>query len=276
MNKRTERMIEKIYQEVFKKVFNQKRITQGSKGQSQNIISTIFQLQNSVQYNEFCKRFAKKLAAAGLANQKGLWRKYYNVAKTRHIGVLPDTYSRYQQLMMEEAVKHNFKMIKSIPSHVLSVYQQEAVSTVINQIAKGNAGRHAFENVLKKHGAKNAKLIARTESAKLQTHLDESRATSLGSVCYKWMSSKDRRTRPSHREMNGVIVFWRPDNQKPLLDKMRGNAGEFPNCRCTTIAILDETDLTESTYKVYDYTRDKIVSMSKKKLIESIKKGGLE
>ena len=46
--------------------------------------------------------------------------------------------------------------------------------------------------------------------------------------------------------MNGVIVFWRPDNQKPLLDKMRGNAGEFPNCRCTPLPILDENDITES------------------------------
>lgn len=276
MNRRTERTIEKIYREVFKKVFNKNRIIQASKGQSQTIISSILQFQNSVQYNEFCKKFAKKLAVAGLATQKGVWRKYYRAAKEKHIGVLPDTYSRYQLLILEEAVKHNFKMIKSIPSHVLSVYQQEAVNTVINQIARGSAGRKEFENVLKKHAAKNSKLIARTESAKLQTVIDETRATSLGSVCYQWMSSKDRRTRKSHREMNGVIVFWRKDNQKPLLDNMRGNAGEFPNCRCTTIAILDENDLLSSSYRVYDYTKDKIITMSKKKLIECIRKGGIE
>lgn len=275
MNKRTERMIEKLYKEVFKKVFNNKRITQASKGQSQNVISSILQLQNSEQYNKFAERFAKKLAIAGLSQQKGIWRKYYNAAKAKHIGILPDTYTRYQQLLLEEAVKHNFKMIKSVPQHILSVYEQEDVQTVINQIAKGKVGRKTFEVTLKSHGYKNAKLIARTESAKLQTTIDEHRATSLGSVCYKWMSSKDKRTRQSHKEMNDVIVFWRPDNEKPLRDKMRGNAGEFPNCRCTPIPILDEDDLTDSSYKVYNYKNDKIITLSKKELIESIKKGGL-
>lgn len=275
MNKRTERLINRIYQEVFKKIFTKKRLVQASKGQSQAIVSTVFQLQNSSKYDEFCKKFAKKLASAGLSQQKGIWRKYYEAAKAKHLGILPETYSRYQQLLLQEAVKHNFKMIKSIPEHVLSVYQQEAVEAVIDQIAKGKTGRKSFETVLKQHGAKNAKLIARTESAKLQTAIDETRATSLGSVCYQWLSSNDRRTRQSHREMNGVIVFWRPDNQKPLLDKMRGNAGEFPNCRCTPIPILDENDLTKSSYSVYDYTQDKIVNMSRAKLIECIKQGGL-
>ena len=275
MNKRTERMINKIYNEVFKKIFNRKRITQASKGQSQNVVSAILQLQNSEQYNKFAEKFAKKLAATGLSNQRGLWKKYYQAAKARHYIALPDTYSRYELQLLEQSVKHNFKMIKSIPQHIMKVYEQEDVQTVISQIAQGKTGRKTFEMQLKSHGAKNARLIARTESAKLQTHIDESRATSLGSACYKWMSSKDRRTRPSHREMNGVIVFWRPDSQKPLLDKMRGNAGEFPNCRCTPLPILDENDITESKYKVYDYRTDTIINISAKELIKDIQKGGL-
>lgn len=275
MNKRTERIINKIYNEVFKKIFNRKRITQASKGQSQNVVSAILQLQSSKQYNDFAEKFAKKLASAGLSNQRGLWKKYYQAAKTRHYIALPDTYSRYELQLLEQAVKHNFKMIKSIPEHVLKTYEQKAIQSVINQIALGKAGRKTFESVLKKHGAKNAKLIARTESAKLQTTIDEYRSTSLGSVCYEWRSSKDKRTRQSHREMNGVIVFWRPDNQKPLLDKMRGNAGEFPNCRCTPLPILDENDITESKYKVYDYRTDTIINISAKELIKDIQKGGL-
>lgn len=275
MNKRTERMINKIYDEIFKKIFNRKRITQASKGQSQNVVSAILQLQNSEQYNKFAEKFAKKLASAGLSNQRGLWKKYYQAAKARHYIALPDTYSRYELQLLEQAVKHNFKMIKSIPQHIMKVYEQEDVQTVISQIAQGKAGRKTFETQLKNHGAKNAKLIARTESAKLQTTIDEYRSTSLGSVCYEWRSSKDKRTRQSHRKMNGVIVFWRPDNQKPLLDKMRGNAGEFPNCRCTPLPILDENDITESKYKVYDYRTDTIINISAKELIKDIQKGGL-
>lgn len=275
MNKRTERLINKIYQETFKKVFTKQRITQASKGNSQQIISAILQLQNSQQFDKFAKKFAKKLATTGLSNQKGMWKKYYNAAKEKHLGILPDTYSRYEKQLLEQIVVHNFKMIKSVPQHILSVYQQKDVETLINQIATGKAGRKSFEKVLKSHGYKNSKLIARTESAKLQTAVDEYRATSLGSVCYKWLSSKDKRTRPSHRDMNDVIVFWRQDSQKPLLDNMRGNAGEFPNCRCATLPILDENDLTKSSYRVYDYRSDKIITLSRKNLIAAIKKGGL-
>lgn len=275
MNKRTEQIIEKIYNEVFKKIFNRKRITEASKGKTTSVESAIFQLQNSEAYDKFAEKFSKKLASAGLSKERGVWKKYYEAAKEKHVGVLPSTFTAYQKVLLRKTVQENFKMIKSIPEHVLKTYEQKAIQAVIDQIALGKAGRKTFETVLKKHGAKNAKLIARTESAKLQTAIDESRATSLGSVCYEWLSTKDRRTRQSHKDMNGVIVFWREQSQKPLLDNMRGNAGEFPNCRCSPLPILDENDLTKSSYKVYDYRTDKIISLSKKKLIESIKKGGL-
>lgn len=275
MNKRTERQINNIYNQVFKKVFNRTRITKGSQGKKQEIIAAILKLENSKQYNKFAKKFAKKLAQSGLSQQKGIWKKHYQAAKAKHIVGIPSTYKAYELQLFEKAVEHNFEMIKSIPQHTLEVYKMKAIQSVINQIAKGNAGRKSFENVLKQHGAKNAKLIARTESAKLQTTIDEYRATSLGSVCYEWLSSNDRRTRQSHKDMNGVVVFWRKDSEKPLLDNMRGNAGEFPNCRCTTIPILDEDDLKKSSYKVYDYKNDKIITLSKQKLIEKIKEGKL-
>ena len=74
--------------------------------------------------------------------------------------------------------------------------------------------------------------------------------------------------------MDTVIVFWRPDAEKPLRDNMRGNAGEFPNCRCYPAPILDESDLTKSNYKVYNYHTDKIENgWTKKKLLEAIQRG---
>ena len=63
--------------------------------------------------------------------------------------------------------------------------------------------------------------------------------------------------------------------EKPLLDNMRGNAGEFPNCRCSPEPIFDENDLTKSNYKVYDYRNHKIINMSKKELIQALQKGSL-
>lgn len=275
MNKRIERKIQKIYEAVFKKIFTYKIKKEASNGERSGVLNRLYKLQNSTQYDRFCKKFAKELAKMGLSNEKGIWRKYYEAAKSKHIIGIPSTYKEYELNTFKKAIEENFKMIKSVPESIRKVYEQKDIQDLIDQIALGKSGRKSFENSLKSHGYKNAKLIARTEAAKLHTIIDKERCTQLGSVCYIWGASNDKRTRPSHREMNGVVVFFRESNEKPLRDKMRGDAGEFPNCRCDIEPILDENDLTKNSYEVYDYRNDTIIKMSKNELLEKIQKGQL-
>ena len=276
MNKRTEAEIEKIYKAVFRKIFNQKNLKQAMQGNTIVLSNNVEKLIQSDAYTKFCNEFSKRLANAGLNKQRGLWKKYFEAAKKLHHIALPHTYKEFEKQMLIKAIRHNFQMIKSVPEHILKVYQQKDIEVLIKQVAQNKLGRNAFYRQLREHGYKNAKLIARTESAKLQTSIDRNSATELGSVCYQWRSSNDKRTRPSHKQMNDVIVFWQQDQNKPLRDNMRGDAGEFPNCRCNPNSIFDERDLTKSSYKVYDYRTDKIISMPKNKLLEAIKRGGLE
>lgn len=276
MNNRTEQQIEKIYKAVFKKIFNNKNLKQALQGNTIVIANNVEMLIQSNGYDRFCKEFSKKLAAAGLNKSRGIWRKYFEAAKRLHNIALPHTYNEFEKEMLKKAIVHNFKMIKSIPRHVFKVYEQKDITTLIKQVAENKVGRGTFVKQLREHGYKNAKLIARTEAAKLQTAIDRNTSTELGSKAYIWQSSQDKRTRPSHKEMNNVVVFWRDnDMEKPLRDGMRGDAGEFPNCRCNPKAILDESDLTQNTYKVYNYKTDTIITMGKKKLIEAINNGGL-
>lgn len=276
MNKRTEQQIEKIYKAVFKKIFTRSNLKQALQGNTIIIANNIEKLTQSDAYNRFCQEFAKKLAAAGLNKSRGIWKKYFEAAKKLHNIALPHTYREFERQMLRKAITHNFKMIKSVPQSILKVYQQKDITILIKQVAENKIGRGSFEKQLREHGYKNAKLIARTESAKLQTAIDRNTSTELGSKAYIWESSQDKRTRPSHKEMNNVVVFWQTDeSKKPLRDGMRGDAGEFPNCRCNPQAILDENDLTQNTYKVYDYRTDKIITMGKNKLIEAINNGGL-
>lgn len=275
MNNSIKRQIEKIYNEVYKSVFNKTDLASLSKGDKNQVSSKIEMLSKSKKFEEFSLKFAKELAKKGIRGQKGLWKKYYEVAKKTHNIALPKTWAEFEAKILSNAVKHNFEMIKSIPSKMKEILEHKYTSVLIEEVAKGKLPRGSFATMLSKHGHKNAQLIARTETAKLQTAILENRATSLGSVAYEWLSSNDKRTRQSHKAMNGVIVFWRPDSQKPLLDKMRGNAGEFPNCRCTPQPIVDIDDLTKNSYKVYDYNQDKIIQMTRKQLIEALQKGTL-
>ena len=272
MNKNIEKKINKIYEEVFKKIYNTAR-KENKLLNKKDILKIILRLENSEKYKKFAKKFAKELSKNALLKQRGIWKKFYNAArKKRHI-ILPSTYKEFELNQFKKAISHNLKMINSIPKETMEIYKYKYIETLINQVVKGSLGRGTFEKELKKSGAKRAKLIARTETAKLQTVILENRAVDLGSVCYIWRASNDKRTRESHKKMNEVIVFWRKDSEKPILDNMQGNAGEFPNCRCSTNPIFDENDLIKSNYKVYDYRIHKIINMSKMKLIECIKNG---
>jgi SPP1 gp7 family putative phage head morphogenesis protein len=82
-----------------------------------------------------------------------------------------------------------------------------------------------------------ATLIARTEVARAASKLTESRATSVGSEGYIWRTSKDLLVRKSHKEMDGKYVKW---TEPPVLDKMTGHAGCFPNCRCYPEPVIPE------------------------------------
>ena len=224
MTKAVERKINKIYWTLFKKCFSNTTLASLSRGDRKPVKKKVLQLQSSKQFDDFAAKFSKELAKQGLSGTKGVWRKYYEAARASGHISLKTSFTEYEYNNMTAAIKHNFTMIKSIPSKFLEVLEHKYTSTLIEQVAKGSIGRRSFRTQLEKHGHKNAALIARTETAKLQTAILEERSTQLGSVAYIWLASNDRRTRKSHREMNGVIVFWK--HAKPELDGMVGGAGE--------------------------------------------------
>lgn len=272
MNRRTERLIEKIYKDVFSKVFNKRSVDRLSKGDKSLLLKLVTILNSSEEFDKYAQKYAKELTKKGISYKKGEWRKYFNLAKKKGYIGIEKTWSKFEEEQMKKVIVNNFKLIKSIPQQTLEIMERKYTTTLIEEVAKGNLSRGSFYKELKSHGHKNAKMIARTESGKLQTSLIENRALDLGSVAYIWKSSKDKRTRPSHQLMNGVVVFWRQNaSEKPFLDNMYGDPGGFPNCRCSPNPIFDEDDLTENTYRVYDYHTKTIIRMSKKDLLEAMK-----
>lgn len=89
-----------------------------------------------------------------------------------------------------------------------------------------------------------AMLIARTETARSNAAINETRARAAGSDQYRWHNSGDGAVRESHkiyqgRPLQGRIFSW---NDPPTLsDGMTGHPGTFPNCRCFAEPVfLDE------------------------------------
>lgn len=274
--KEIERKIKRIYNEIYKQVFNKENIEALSSGEKYSTIRAVEILENSEKFKKFAWKFSRALAKAGLANTRGVWRKYFEAAKSKKVVGIPTTYQKFEMEALAAATRTNFTMIKTIPREMVKLMEHKYVSTLIEEVYKNNLPRGSFEKELKKHGAVNARVIARTETAKIFAAADEARAKRLKSPCYQWRASNDPRTRPSHKEMDGVIVFWRDAmDERPLRDKMRGNAGEFPNCRCTRRTLFDEDDLRGSVFRVYDYRTDNIIKMSKSELVSAMKRGEL-
>ncbi len=80
-----------------------------------------------------------------------------------------------------------------------------------------------------------ALLIARTETARANAAINQSRAEAVGSGQYRWHNSGDESVRHSHKfykgkRLQGQIFSW--DSPPTLEDGMKGHPGSFPNCRC--------------------------------------------
>jgi SPP1 gp7 family putative phage head morphogenesis protein len=88
-----------------------------------------------------------------------------------------------------------------------------------------------------------AMLIARTETARANAYINQSRAQVVGSRQYRWHNSGDEAVRPSHKwwhgkRLQGMIFSW--DAPPTLDDGMTGHPGTFPNCRCFAEPIFED------------------------------------
>lgn len=88
-----------------------------------------------------------------------------------------------------------------------------------------------------------ALLIARTETARANAVINQSRAMAVGSGQYRWHNSGDGAVRESHlylkgKKLQGQIFSW--DSPPTLDDGMTGHPGTFPNCRCFAEPVFDE------------------------------------
>ena len=113
MNKSIERQIKLIYNKVYKSVFTSSTIDLLSKGDTDSVNLILGKLQSSDLYNKFAERFSKELAKKGLANQRGIWRKYFEAAKQSHYIALPHTYTEFEKnidtvIDAERSFKENF------------------------------------------------------------------------------------------------------------------------------------------------------------------------
>jgi SPP1 gp7 family putative phage head morphogenesis protein len=129
------------------------------------------------------------------------------------------------------------KLIKSIPIEAARRVQNLAFEAAV-------AGKDRREELAKmiensEHvAASRAMLIARTETTRAHSIIQQARAQFIGSENYIWHTQRDRKVRKDHQELEGQIFNW---DDPPVADKkrnVRAHPGQIYNCRCNALPIL--------------------------------------
>ncbi len=132
------------------------------------------------------------------------------------------------QLMFEQV-----ELIKSIPLEAGLRAQQLALEGFYNGTRADDIAKElmATTDVTESR----AMLIGRTETARSNSYINETRAKALGSNQYRWHNSGDGAVRPAHKTykgkpLQGMIFSW--DDPPTLDDGTTINPGQIYNCRC--------------------------------------------
>lgn len=150
--------------------------------------------------------------------------------------------------LLESWAAANAQLIQSIPQR----YLEQVAQTAQTMVRQGRSLKQFKEYLVREYGLADsrAKLIARTEVAKLNGQISKARQEALGIPEYTWLTAADERVRASHRALQGKICRWddpsvyRNDGETKWRPRSGiggyiGDPGEDFQCRCVSVARVE-------------------------------------
>lgn len=150
---------------------------------------------------------------------------------------------------LDLAVTTNVNLIKSIPQQHFSKVIQAVNDNYQGMKTQGMSLQERLRNI-GKISNNRAKFIARDQTAKLASSINQLRQQNIGVTKYKWKNSQDERVvgNPSGLYPKGNRVHgnhWKRENKIYYYDRPPGDGppGKAPNCRCVAEPQLDLDEL---------------------------------
>lgn len=140
---------------------------------------------------------------------------------------------------VHQAIEANVELIKSIPAQYFDHLHKEIDRAWQDGIRwESLAERIAHVGDVTES---RIKLIARDQTAKLNSDFNRIRQQSVGIARYIWSTSRDERVRRSHAFLNGKTFRW---DQPPEVDGEPAHPGKPINCRCVPLPVFDLDEIT--------------------------------
>lgn len=159
----------------------------------------------------------------------------FMAAAKRALGVDLTAVVREEDLedYLRMAAERNASLIKSLSDDMVKRVQQATYDAYLN-------GRPvtALRKQLQEQfgiGDRRARLIARDQTAKLNSDLNRIRQEQAGVTSYTWMTSHDERVRERHRKLDGKVYKWgEPTGAEEGLPP-----GKPIQCRCIARGVVE-------------------------------------
>ena len=132
--------------------------------------------------------------------------------------------------IMFATTKANVALIESIPEE----YFDKIEGVVFRGTVQGRDATSMIKQIVKIGDVteNRARVIARDQTSKLNSALNQQRSQNLGVEEYVWRTANDERVRDSHKSKNGKTFRW---DDPP---KDTGHPGQDIQCRCVAQAII--------------------------------------
>jgi len=120
----------------------------------------------------------------------------------------------------------------------------DRLSTVVAENVRAGTQVRTVAKMLEQQfgiDSRRASLIARTETAKLNSTVGQSAMQRAGATGYIWRTEDDERVRELHAELDGQFFAW---SDPPVIgtDGERGHPGDIYNCRCIAEPVFPDVD----------------------------------
>jgi SPP1 gp7 family putative phage head morphogenesis protein len=152
----------------------------------------------------------------------------------RVLGVNPIQSDQGLREFLKVRARENATLISNIPTRQAASLE----SGILSAVARGARVEEIASFVDDRFGdmETNAETIARTETGKLYSDLNQYRMRELGVGKYIWATVGDDRVRPSHRDQDGKTFSW---DEPPLVDGEEAHPGQQINCRCVALPVIE-------------------------------------
>lgn len=149
--------------------------------------------------------------------------------------------------IIDAGIAANIQLITSIPRDYLDKVQM----IITQEGTKGRSGNSLIKQIQEVYPVteNRARLIARDQTAKLNGDISRQRQVSAGIRGYRWRTVGDNAVRESHKERNGKVYAWNPEDVGKTLEDGTvmldaeandiGHPGEDYQCRCIAEPVIE-------------------------------------